>query len=207
MGVDYQTYLASREWSLLREQVRERSGNQCERCWHAPQQAVHHMTYENVGHESLDELLAVCNPCHAWLSGKSDRDPAATRLGAVAFSPVDGHGLRGMLFPGDAPRWGLQPCRRDEVLPISRFAFCDTVHRLINQTWFDGYHSATDDAPENHTFVTPDVAAAAGQLAETTVGATIGEAWVAFLRNMTITRRDSWRFVPDERFDIYGDRA
>lgn len=76
-GFDYQTYLASREWSLLREQVRERSGDRCEHCLMARQQAVHHLTYANIGHESLDDLMAVCNPCHEWFSGKTDVNPIA----------------------------------------------------------------------------------------------------------------------------------
>lgn len=72
---DYHTYLASREWSLLREEVRKRSGNTCEHCFMAPQQAVHHLTYERIGHEELEDLLAVCNPCHEYLSGKSSVNP------------------------------------------------------------------------------------------------------------------------------------
>lgn len=73
--VDYQTYLASREWGVLREQVRARSRNQCEHCFSAPQQAVHHLTYERIGHEELRDLMAVCNPCHEFLSGKADKNP------------------------------------------------------------------------------------------------------------------------------------
>lgn len=77
---DYHTYLASREWSLLREKVRERSGNRCEHCFREPQQAVHHLTYERIGQEDLRDLMAVCNPCHEFLSGKSHENP----LGMVA---------------------------------------------------------------------------------------------------------------------------
>lgn len=77
MDIDRHVYMASREWALKREAVRERSQGFCERCWYAPQEAVHHMTYEHLGDEPLDELLAVCRPCHAWLSAKSDFDPAA----------------------------------------------------------------------------------------------------------------------------------
>ena len=76
MAFDYKRYLASREWAVLRERVRERSGDECERC-RKPMQAVHHQTYERIGHENLDDLQAVCNPCHEFLSAKSDQDPAA----------------------------------------------------------------------------------------------------------------------------------
>ena len=74
-GVDYKRYLASREWSLLREQVRERSANTCEHCFYAPQEAVHHLTYERIGHEKLSDLMAVCNACHEFLSGISQFNP------------------------------------------------------------------------------------------------------------------------------------
>lgn len=72
---DYQTYLASREWSLLREQVRQRSGDRCEHCVYAKQQAVHHLTYARIGKELLADLMAVCNDCHEFLSGKRAYNP------------------------------------------------------------------------------------------------------------------------------------
>lgn len=76
--MDYQRYLASREWALKREEVRERSGNCCEHCFSAPQQAVHHLTYASVGDEPLEDLMAVCNPCHEFLSGKIEYNPLNT---------------------------------------------------------------------------------------------------------------------------------
>src|SRR5579872_6752263 len=75
MSFAYKTYLASREWALKREAVRRRSGNKCERCKKGPQDAVHHLTYANVGNEPLENLQAICRPCHEFLSGKSDYDP------------------------------------------------------------------------------------------------------------------------------------
>jgi hypothetical protein len=79
MTFDYQQYLASREWALKREAVRKRAGNKCERCRAAKMDAVHHKTYANVGHEPLEDLQAICNPCHEFLSGKSNNDPCKTR--------------------------------------------------------------------------------------------------------------------------------
>lgn len=73
--VNYHEYLASREWALKKRQVRERSGGLCERCG-AAQEATHHLTYERLGDERLDDLLAVCRPCHEFLSGVIDTDPA-----------------------------------------------------------------------------------------------------------------------------------
>ena len=75
MSFDYQEYLASREWALLKEAVRERSNNTCEHCGRRPMEATHHTTYARAGQENLDDLMAVCNPCHLFLSGKSSIDP------------------------------------------------------------------------------------------------------------------------------------
>lgn len=72
---DYQLYLASRQWAIKREAVRERSNGTCEQCWINKMDAVHHLTYERVGDERLTDLIAICDPCHEFLSGKSTRDP------------------------------------------------------------------------------------------------------------------------------------
>lgn len=83
----YQRYLASREWGEMRESVRRRSGDRCEHCCHAPQQAVHHLTYERVGNEHLGDLLAVCEPCHDFLSGRSKTNPLDAYY--VVTPPID----------------------------------------------------------------------------------------------------------------------
>jgi len=77
---EYKEYLASREWAVLREKVRERSGDKCERCKTNSQEAVHHLTYARIGRELLEDLQAICTPCHEFVSGKRDTDPAAWDL-------------------------------------------------------------------------------------------------------------------------------
>lgn len=205
MGVDYQAYLASREWSLKREAVRERSGNRCERCWRAPQQAVHHMTYAHVGDEPLDELLAVCNPCHAWLSGKGDVDPAADRLGFVQLIP--GSQYETLISPSAQPRFGLQRFaeRGRERCPDSTFAFSENLHALVSDAWFIGYHVAASTCDNFVTgwFVTPELAEIGG--AYDGVAAGLDEAWRLFIARLTRARRPSWMFVPDDQFPIYAD--
>jgi hypothetical protein len=76
--MDYQRYLASREWALKKEAVRKRSRNSCERCGRVPMQATHHLTYERIGNELLEDLQGVCNPCHEFLSAKTNIDPVET---------------------------------------------------------------------------------------------------------------------------------
>jgi hypothetical protein len=76
MSEEYQRYLASRAWGLLKTQVRSRSGGWCEQCrqrglWNRGT-SVHHLTYARLYHERLDDLIHLCEQCHRYESGKSD---------------------------------------------------------------------------------------------------------------------------------------
>jgi hypothetical protein len=77
---EYQAYLASREWRLLCEAVDKRSGGICERCHKHSGRAHHHLTYARIGHERLEDLQHICDPCHEYQSGKRHDDPAAVRV-------------------------------------------------------------------------------------------------------------------------------
>jgi len=76
IAIDYQQYLASREWRMKRKEVIELNNGICERCASRPIKNVHHLTYENLGQESPLDLLGVCRPCHEYLSAERDDDPA-----------------------------------------------------------------------------------------------------------------------------------
>lgn len=71
----YNAYLCSREWAVLKEQVRKRSGGKCERCKKNEMDACHHLTYERKYKEKLEDLQAICTPCHEFTHSKSDVDP------------------------------------------------------------------------------------------------------------------------------------
>lgn len=66
----YQAYLASREWALKKQAVRERCSGICEHCGEEPMYSVHHQTYARLYCEDLADLLGVCDDCHRYLSGK-----------------------------------------------------------------------------------------------------------------------------------------
>ncbi len=72
----YAAYLCSREWSVLKEAVKDRSGGMCERCTINRMDHVHHLTYARKYAERLEDLQACCKPCHDFIHGKSDYDPA-----------------------------------------------------------------------------------------------------------------------------------
>lgn len=128
-GFDYQRYLASREWALLKEQVRARSGGICERCYRNPHEQTHHVTYARVGHERLEDLQGVCGGCHQWLSAKSPVDPA--RCAIFCVGPVNNDPMAGwigrianyllgyaLIVPIRGPRGG----RSSEVVAWNRLA-------------------------------------------------------------------------------------
>ncbi len=71
----YQRYLASREWAVLKRQVKIRSGGICERCRINASVAVHHLTYARKYHEDMADLQDICQECHDFLHAKSDGDP------------------------------------------------------------------------------------------------------------------------------------
>lgn len=95
VGIDererYHRYLCSREWSVLKEQVKKRSGGICERCRFHRSNAVHHLTYIRKYREQLEDLQDICNPCHEFTHGKRARDPifdAPPKIGGLAIESV-----------------------------------------------------------------------------------------------------------------------
>ena len=60
----YLLHLQSDYWKNIRLQVLERDNNTCQECKEKPATEVHHLTYERLGNELLEDLLAVCRICH-----------------------------------------------------------------------------------------------------------------------------------------------
>jgi 5-methylcytosine-specific restriction endonuclease McrA len=63
--VDYNQYMRSREWDHIRRQVLDRANGQCEHCGERGLLQVHHLHYESLGNEDLDDLQALCEDCHS----------------------------------------------------------------------------------------------------------------------------------------------
>jgi len=75
----YAAYLCSREWSVLKEAVKERSEGVCERCTVNKMDHVHHLTYARKYSEGIEDLQACCKQCHDFIHAKSHRDPSRDR--------------------------------------------------------------------------------------------------------------------------------
>lgn len=64
--VEYQKYLKSKQWHALRVAMFERYP-MCSRCGLAPSGVVRHVCFDQVGHETLADLEAVCRECYREL--------------------------------------------------------------------------------------------------------------------------------------------
>lgn len=61
---EYTEHINSPEWADIRRDKLAESGYRCERCGAAGYLEVHHLTYDNLGNESPDDLEVLCKPCH-----------------------------------------------------------------------------------------------------------------------------------------------
>lgn len=62
---EYDDYLLSDEWKAKRNAVIRRASGICEGCGQADAEVVHHLHYDNIYHEWLWDLVALCRPCHS----------------------------------------------------------------------------------------------------------------------------------------------
>lgn len=61
----YELYLQSEEFDKIRQAVFKRDNYQCIVCGSKEKIQPHHMTYINIYHEELHDLITVCHKCHA----------------------------------------------------------------------------------------------------------------------------------------------
>ncbi|WP_377477665.1 HNH endonuclease [Olivibacter oleidegradans] len=60
----YKNYLLSVEWKEKRRLVLERDNSLCQHCMTATAENIHHLKYDNLFNEPLEDLLSLCKPCH-----------------------------------------------------------------------------------------------------------------------------------------------
>lgn len=62
--MDYNKYIKSKEWRDKRNELFTLKGKECEQCGSTHKINVHHISYDNLGNESLDDLQILCFQCH-----------------------------------------------------------------------------------------------------------------------------------------------
>jgi 5-methylcytosine-specific restriction endonuclease McrA len=60
----YEEYLSSTKWRTKRKEVFAARGEKCEKCTSTTSLQIHHLTYENVFNEKLEDLQILCRSCH-----------------------------------------------------------------------------------------------------------------------------------------------
>ncbi|WP_348714237.1 hypothetical protein [Tenacibaculum sp. 190130A14a] len=69
---EYVRYLKSTKWRRIRKDVLERDENMCQECKVSKAEHVHHLTYDNLFNETLEDLLSVCSKCHTKIHKELD---------------------------------------------------------------------------------------------------------------------------------------
>ena len=70
----YHRYLETKEWKTIRDKVLKRDDSLCKICNVKKADDVHHLTYENVFNEKLEDLISVCRKCHSEIHFPSSSD-------------------------------------------------------------------------------------------------------------------------------------
>lgn len=66
----YSEYLQTDHWRTLRLDKLREAGHRCQLCNTSTGLEVHHRSYENLGRESLADLIALCGDCHGHFHDK-----------------------------------------------------------------------------------------------------------------------------------------
>jgi 5-methylcytosine-specific restriction endonuclease McrA len=91
----FRAYLQSAVWREKRRQVLIRANSKCERCGSIILDPdVHHITYDHVGDERLDELIVLCFPCHRIADAGRDNDTEERRIDAYYEARLNGFAAR-----------------------------------------------------------------------------------------------------------------
>ncbi len=60
----YQEYLNSDHWQSLRTEALEHYSNKCMLCSSIDKLDVHHNNYDNLGNETMTDVIVFCRACH-----------------------------------------------------------------------------------------------------------------------------------------------
>lgn len=72
MDEKYKKYLASDEWKAKRDERMRMDRYLCTDCGSPWNLVVHHIRYDNVYHEKMDDLATLCRRCHKAIHGKNN---------------------------------------------------------------------------------------------------------------------------------------
>lgn len=62
--VDYDSYIHSAQWQDKRKQRLAIDDFKCQMCGNKDNLEVHHVTYDRLGNENMDDIITLCDKCH-----------------------------------------------------------------------------------------------------------------------------------------------
>lgn len=68
--MDYRDYLTTQHWEDTRKRKLSLVGGRCEKCPRSAPLEVHHLTYERLGEERMEDLQTLCRICHCREHGR-----------------------------------------------------------------------------------------------------------------------------------------
>lgn len=124
---DYYAYLKSPEWQVCRRMMLDHARHRCQLCNGTRHLQVHHRTYERLGREHFQDLIVLCDACHAKHHDKPARYPDL-RIVEDTSPP-----RQGIAFPTKAEidadwRW-----RRDRATAHEKTCHCCAKWREAHQ--------------------------------------------------------------------------
>jgi HNH endonuclease len=81
--MNYEKYMRSPKWRAKRQHRLKLDDNTCQSCGATPDQyrlEVHHLTYERLGNEEMDDLKTLCVICHPTETAEQRRKRYAKRV-------------------------------------------------------------------------------------------------------------------------------
>lgn len=72
----YNRYIKSPIWSKKRKEAFLFHGKFCHKCTNTTNLQVHHLTYENIFNEKMEDLMILCKPCHKRVHEKNYKKKA-----------------------------------------------------------------------------------------------------------------------------------
>ncbi len=100
-ALPYEKYLLLPWWDYVRSRTLRRARGCCELCKDKAAVQAHHTTYERIGCERLDDMVALCRTCHQHVTsnglGKLSRRDLLKRRSEIMHSPEFQRAERGWL--------------------------------------------------------------------------------------------------------------
>lgn len=63
-NINYCKYLESEKWKNFREEVLKRDNYKCTKCGKTENLHIHHISYDNIWDEKLEDVITLCDECH-----------------------------------------------------------------------------------------------------------------------------------------------